>query len=99
MYMVQPNECTSLDEVRKQIDRIDEQIMVLFGERFQFVKEVTKYKKSDTDSIIAHERRAKVLQRIRQLAEQNNLNPDEFEKMYENLIEHFIQEEIKLVNK
>lgn len=97
--MVQPNECTSLDEVRKQIDKIDEQIMALFGERFLFVKEVTKYKKPDTDSIIAHERRAKVLQKIRRLAQQHNLNPDEFEKLYENLIEHFIQEEIKLIHK
>ncbi|MDA3882648.1 MAG: chorismate mutase [Bacteroidales bacterium] len=97
--MLKPDECTSLDEVRKQIDEIDEQIMALFGTRFQFVQEVTKYKKPDAESIIAHERRAKVLNRIRQLAEDNHLNPDEFEKMYENLIEHFIQEEIKLVNK
>ncbi|MFO7868343.1 MAG: chorismate mutase [Bacteroidales bacterium] len=97
--MKKPEECTSIDEVREHINKIDEHIMSLFGTRFQFVQEVTKYKKPDTNSIIAHERRSKVLQRIRDLAVKNKLNPDQFEKMYAQLIEHFIQEEIKLMHK
>jgi isochorismate pyruvate lyase len=95
--MKQPSECSTIEEVRKEIDAIDSQIMTLFGKRFQFVKEVVKYKAADKVSIIAANRRAAVLQRIRTLAEQNGLQPDEFEAIYQQLIEHFIQEELKLI--
>lgn len=96
--MKKPSDCKSIEEVRAEIDAIDRQIMSLFGTRFQFVKEVVKYKNSDTQSIIAPNRRADVLAGIRKLAEQNGLDPDEFESMYKNLIEHFIQEELKIAN-
>jgi len=95
--MKRPSECNSLEEIREQIDAIDSQIMRLFGERFLFVKEVVKYKKSDEASIIAADRRAIVLKRRREMAIENNLNPDIFEDIYSNLIEYFIEEELKIV--
>lgn len=95
--MKKPCECSSIDEVRTEIDSLDAQIMELFGRRFQFVKEVVKYKAADKDSIVAANRRSKVLSRIRVLAEENGLNPDEFENVYKQLIEHFISEELKLI--
>ena len=95
--MKKPSDCTSIEEVRAQIDAIDTEIFKLFGERFAFVKEVVKYKKHDEESIIAADRRAVVLQRARQKALENNLDPDVFEDIYSILIEHFIGEELKIV--
>lgn len=95
--MKMPQDCTSLDEVRIEIDAIDDQIFKLFGRRFDFVKEVVKYKNHDTESIIAADRRSAVLNRARQKAEENNLDPDVFEDIYSILIEHFISEELKIV--
>lgn len=94
---MQPSECKSIEDVRQNIDAIDAEIMRLFGLRFEFVKEVVKYKKNDEASIIAADRRAYVLQKRREMALQNNLNPDVFENLYANLIEHFIEEELKIV--
>jgi len=96
--MKQPSDCNCIEDVRAEIDALDEQIMMLFGRRFKFVQEVVKYKKSDEQSIIAPERRAKVLERRRELAVENGLDPDIFEDIYRNLIKHFIEEELKIVN-
>ncbi|MBK8808107.1 MAG: chorismate mutase [Bacteroidales bacterium] len=96
--MLKPEECKSLEEVRNEIDSIDKQILHLFGQRYKYVKEVVKYKTADKDSIIAAKRRDAVLQKIRVLAADNNLDPDVFENIYRILIEHFIEEELKIVN-
>lgn len=95
--MKQPSECKSLEELRIEIDTIDSQIFQLFGRRFSFVKEVVKYKKHDEESIIAADRRAFVLKQCREKAIQNNLDPDVFEDIYSILIEHFIEEELKII--
>lgn len=92
-----PSDCNSLEELRQHIDEIDTEIMKLFGTRFMFVKEVVKYKDKDEQSIIAADRRAAVLKRRRELALENNLDPDVFEDIYSILIEHFIEEELKIV--
>jgi len=97
MCMKLPEECKSLEEVRDHIDAIDTEIMKLFGKRFLFVKEVVKYKNKDQESIIAADRRAAVLKRRREMAIENKLDPDVFEDIYSILIEHFIEEELKIV--
>lgn len=94
-----PQECKSLEEVRQQIDSVDSEIMRLFGLRFKYVQEVVKYKAGDRDSIVAAKRREEVLKKRRELAELNGLNPDIFENVYKMLIDHFIEEELKIVNK
>lgn len=94
-----PQECNSIEEVRQQIDAVDSEIMRLFGLRFKYVQEVVKYKSRDRESIVASKRREEVLKRRRELAELNGLNPDIFENMYKMLIDHFIEEELKIANK
>jgi isochorismate pyruvate lyase len=94
-----PSDCKSIEEIREHIDQIDHEIMELLGKRFGFVKEVVKYKKPDKDSIIAEKRKNKVLQERRKLAIENGLNPDVIEKIYKELIEYFISEELKIINR
>lgn len=95
--MKEPQECSSIDEVRQQIDALDSQIIELYGKRFLYVKEVVKYKNTDKDSIIAAERRNQVLQSRAELAARHGLNPDVFKQIYTILIDHFIDEELKLI--
>ncbi len=97
--MKNPSDCKSIEEIREHIDQIDQEIMELLGKRFGFVKEVVKYKNPDKDSIIAEERKNKVLQERRKLATENGLNPDIIEKIYKELIEYFISEELKIINR
>ncbi|MFW6222828.1 MAG: chorismate mutase, partial [Bacteroidota bacterium] len=94
-----PSDCRSIEEIREHIDQLDHEIIELLGKRFGFVKEVVKFKKPDKDSIIAEERKNKVLQERRNLAMKNGLNPDIIENIYRELIEYFISEELKIINR
>ena len=93
-----PSECTNITEVRNEIDNIDKVIVTLLSERFQYVKEVVKYKANTPDSIVASDRRNVVLQQRRQWAEEQGLDPNVIEEIYTRLIQYFISEEMKIKN-
>ena len=91
-----PENCVSAEEVRNEIDKIDHQIMVLFGERHKYVEEIVRFK-NDEESIIAHDRKKQVIEDIRNWAVENGLDPDTFEKMYYLLIENNIKRELEIL--
>ena len=97
--MKRPQECKNIEEVRNEIDSIDREILNLLGKRFGFVKEVVKYKAPTKDSIIAQERYNFVLDQRKKWAIEEGLDPQVIEQMYKLLIEHFISEELKLIEK
>lgn len=93
-----PSECTNIAEVRNEIDNIDKVVISLLKDRFQYVKEVVKYKEKTAASIEASDRREAVIIQRRQWAEENGLNPDVIEEIYRRLISYFIEEEKKIIN-
>ncbi len=90
-------DCKNIEDIRRAIDKLDEEIIALLGIRFQYVKEIVKFKEKDEESIIANERREAVIRSRRELAVENGLDPDVIEELYRNLINHFITEELKLI--
>lgn len=90
-----PQECSSLAEVRNEIDHIDREIVRLLAVRSQYVQQVVKYKEPTPQGIEAPERRAAVLRSRREWAQEDGLNPDIVEEIYDRLIEFFIGEEKK----
>lgn len=92
-----PCECTDISEVRQEIDNIDSTIIQLLSKRFEYVREVVKYKEATAKSIEASDRRKAVIQSRREWAEQAGISPDTVETIYNTLIEYFIEEEKKLV--
>jgi isochorismate pyruvate lyase len=97
--MKKPTECTTIEEIRAEIDRIDAEVIRLLGKRFGFVKEVVKYKNKDKDSIIAQKRYDSVVKSRRTWAVENGLNPDLIENIYKQLMNYFIGEELKIAEK
>lgn len=92
-----PQECSNIAEVRNEIDNIDKVIISLLSQRFEYVKEVVKYKSKDSASIEASDRRKQMLAQRREWAEQNGLSADVIEKIYDTLVAYFIEEEKKIV--
>ena len=90
--MKRPQECQSLAEIRTEIDRIDRAIIHAIGERRQYVLAATGFKTNPTE-VAAPERFAAMLQVRRQWAELEGLSPDAIEKLYRDLVSHFIAEE------
>lgn len=98
MDLKKPEDCLSAEDVRNEIDKIDHQIMMLYGERHKFVEGIVRFK-HDEESIIAHDRKKQVLHDRRKWAEENGLDADTFEKMYILLIENNIKRELEILNK
>lgn len=97
--MKSATECTSIEEIREAIDLLDSQIIKLMGTRYKFVKEIVRFKQPTEESIIAKKRYDSVISTRREMAEKNGLSPDLIEKIYKEMLAHFISEELKLINK
>jgi isochorismate pyruvate lyase len=88
-----PEECSSIDDIRAEIDRIDQQIVTLIGERAGYVQAAAKLKTSAAD-VRAAERLEAMLRQRRAWAEEQGLDPDMIEKLYRDMVNHFIRQEM-----
>lgn len=87
-------ECKNLNEVRENIDKIDEEIVKLIAKRSTYVTQAANLKKT-TDDVRAPERVELIINKMRDLAKKNRLNPDVIEVVYRNMIDAFITLELK----
>lgn len=94
-----PHECTDISQVRKEIDAIDMEIIQLLSERFGYVREVVKYKECTDTGIEASDRRVAVIESRRSWAGEAGLSPDVIENIYNTLIDYFIDEEKKIMQR
>lgn len=92
-----PHECTNIAEVRHEIDNIDQEIIRLLSTRFNYVREVVKYKDGSAKGIEAKGRWEEVINTRRQWAQEVGLDPDAIGDIYNRLVEYFIEEEKKLI--
>ena len=92
--MKRPDECKNMADIRAEIDQLDRQVVALLGQRFAYVKAASKFKTSET-TVKAPERFQAMLKQRRAWAEEEGLNADAIEKMYQDLVNHFIDEEMK----
>lgn len=92
--MKAPDECANILEVREQIDLIDREVIDALSKRFQYVIAAARFKTSEA-SVKAPDRFSAMLQQRREWAQEAGLNPDVVEKLYRDLVNHFIEEEMK----
>jgi len=71
-------ETEKLNEVRKKIDEVDNQLLTLFNKRMELVKNVGEIKNITKSAIYRPEREQEILERLYKLNEQQNglLNKD-----------------------
>jgi len=90
---IEPENCSGMEDIRIEIDNMDQNIIAILGKRFEYVKAASKFKTSET-SVRAPERFKSMFEQRRIWAESEGLNPDAIEKMYRDLVNHFINEEM-----
>ncbi len=91
--MKKPETCTTIEEVREQIDALDEQIIGLIGKRGEYVKAASRFK-SDEAAVRAPERVRALLQSRKGMAARAGLDPDVIANVYRLLVDYFIDEEL-----
>ncbi len=86
-------DCASLDQVREQIDRVDEEVVRLLGERSGFVRQAVRFKRS-ADEARAPARVEQVVARVRGLAGNAGADPELVEQVYRAMIAWFVADEL-----
>lgn len=76
---------TRLDDSRKEIDEIDEQIAKLFEKRFETVRDVIAYKIENRLPILNSDREKEITEKNVNLIEDEDVQPY-FRAWYENLL-------------
>jgi isochorismate pyruvate lyase len=89
-------DCRNMEEVRAEIDRIDQALVDLIGERFTFVDRAWQLKQSPAEARVPW-RIQQVIDRVRARAAEKGLPPELAEALWRQMIGWFIQyEEEKL---
>ncbi len=83
-----------MQDVRAEIDRIDKEVIRLLGQRFAYVQAASQFKTSAT-SVRAPERFTAMLEQRRAWAQAAGLDGGVIENMYRELVNYFIEEEMK----
>ena len=90
--------CQNLEEVRSNIDRIDDAIIKLIAERGSYVAQASKFKKNE-DGVRDTSRVEKVIQKVREKAKLYGASPDMVEALYREMISRFINMEMSEFHK
>ncbi|HEY4200106.1 MAG TPA: chorismate mutase [Devosiaceae bacterium] len=81
-----PAECTSKDDVRVEIDRVDQALINLFAERHRYVTKMAQIK-TDPHEAYDPKRIEAVIGKVRSRAEVLDLDEDQAELIWRTLID------------
>ena len=91
-------ECNSLEEVRANIDRIDDEIIKLIAERGTYVVQASAFKKNE-EGVKDTGRVENVIAKVREKAKEYGANPDMVEALYREMISRFVNMEMSEFHK
>ena len=83
--IIPPAACETKDQVRAELDRIDNQLILLFAERHQYVSRVAQLK-TDPHEAFDPVRIEAMIKRLRAKAEAEHLDEDQVELIWRTLI-------------
>jgi len=85
--------CNTLEEVRTEIDRIDERIIEAMAERNAYIHQAVKFKQS-VEEVKAQDRVDEVIQHVRKKALELGMSPNMVTDLYTRMIDEMVEFEI-----
>jgi len=89
---------TTLDDLRRDIDRVDEVLVRLLNERARCVCEIGMLKKAQGIEIYQPDREKDVLRHVREVATEGPLGPDAIGRLFERIIDEARRLERRVVH-
>jgi len=86
-------ECHTLEEVRTEIDKLDDMIVELIGARNSYIKQAAKFKNT-IGEVKAPERIEEVMAKVRHKALTLGMSPNLIEEIYTIMINAMVEAEI-----
>jgi isochorismate pyruvate lyase len=94
-----PSECRNMDELRAQIDRLDQELVDLLVARTGYIDRAIVLKTSAQLPARIEARVDEVLENVRRLAAQQGLDPELAAALWERIIEWSIAREERVLGK
>jgi chorismate mutase-like protein len=88
----------SLEELRKDIDRVDEVLVRLLNERARCVCEIGRFKKEQNIDVYQPDREKLVLQHVKDIAVEGPLGPEAIGRLFERIIDEARRLERRVVH-
>lgn len=88
-----------MSDVRREIDRIDIELVALIAERFGYVDRAWQLKRDTPEGAVVPWRIQQVIDRVRKEAVAKEVSPDLCEALWRQMIGWFIQYEEEHLNK
>lgn len=85
------SENSPIDDIRKEIDRIDETIVKSLGERQRIVKKVLADKLHSASEVRDPEREEKLIEKLKEIAAEEGVDPYFLEQMYREIIQYSVR--------
>ena len=86
-------QCATLEELRKEVDKVDDQIVELIALRNEYIRQAASFKQS-VDEIKADDRVEDVLNRVRHKALMLGVSPNLLTSLYRMMIDEMVESEI-----
>ncbi len=86
-------ECKTLEELRNEVDKVDEKIVELIAVRNDYIKQAAKFKHT-VEEIKADERIEDVLNHVRHKALTLGVSPNMVADIYKQMIDAMVESEI-----
>jgi len=90
--IVKPADCRTMAEVRRGVDRLDEEIVGLLGERFRYMDAAARIK-PDRGQVRDERRKAEVIANVRDASGRAGVDAALVASLYETLVEASIAHE------
>ena len=86
-------ECNSLQEVRDEIDKVDDNLVELISQRSHLIRQAAAFKNS-VDEVKAEDRIDDIVQRVRKKGIELNINPNMLSELFKIMIDEMVETEI-----
>jgi isochorismate pyruvate lyase len=84
-----PDECKNMEDVRAEIDLLDEKLIGLLAERYSFVVRASQLKQSSAEALVPW-RVEQVIEQVREHSNKVGVPPDLAEAVWRRMIDWFI---------
>ena len=86
----------NIEEARKDIDKIDDNIIELLAKRKNLIKEIASIKKELNKPIIDEEREQEIIERLKKISKEKDLDENFISSIYEIILNNSKEEQGKI---
>ena len=85
--------CNSLEEVRQEIDKIDDDLVTLIAKRSHYIHQAAAFKNT-VDEVKAEDRVEFIKQKVRAKAIELDVSPNMISELFTKMIDEMVEDEI-----